>query len=478
MAHIFYVLGLLLLVLAGVETIPMMADLAVGHPDWLVFAVSAILTLFLGGALVLANAERAHRFSIREAYILTALLWVALPVVGAAPFYFSAQNIGFTDAVFESVSGLTTTGSTVLSGLESLPPGLLLWRSILQWTGGIGVIVMGIAILPLLRVGGMQLMKTESDTSDKVLPRAKEIATGIGGVYLVLTAICAVAYGLAGMTAFDAVNHAMTTLATGGFSTHDESFAYFDNPILLWVAMIFMIAGSLPFALYLKTIGRDPLALLKNGQVRFFLGFCFLVVVALTAWSFQTTDLPLVKAIEQSAFSAVSIISTTGFTVTDYTLWGGASIIFLIITFAGGCSGSTAGSVKIFRYQLMWSFLKSQLNRLIHPHGVFPVTYEGREVTPDIVLSVTAFLGLYLVTWFVLSVGLSATGFEFQTSVSAAATALTNVGPGLGPVIGPSGNFGALPDISKWLLALGMLIGRLELFTLLVLITPRFWRDL
>ena len=479
MAHIFYVLGLLLIVLAGVEVVPMLADLAAGNPDWMVFAISSLLTLFLGVALMLANAHRAHRFTIREAYLLTALLWVTLPIVGAAPFLFSTQDISLTDAVFESVSGLTTTGSTVLSDLDTFPPGLLLWRSMLQWTGGIGIIVMGIAILPLLGVGGMQLMQTEtSDTSDKVLPRAKEIAKGIGLVYVGLTLLCALAYGLAGMSAFDAINHAMTTIATGGFSTHDKSFAHFDLPALPWVAIIFMISGALPFALYLKSLGRDPLALVKNGQVQFFVFFCFLVVVALTVWSWRTTSMAPFEAFEQAAFSAISIISTTGFTAADYTVWGGASVVFLIITFAGGCSGSTSGSVKMFRYQLMWSFLKSQFNRLIHPHGVFPVTYDGHEVSSDIVLSVTAFLGLYLVTWFALSVALAVTGLGFQTSVSAAATALTNVGPGLGPIIGPSGTFGGLPAIDKWLLAGGMLVGRLELFTLFVLITPRFWRDL
>ena len=456
----------------------MLADLSVGNPDWLVFAGSSLLTVFLGGALMLANAHRAHRFTIREAYLLMALLWIVLPVFGAAPFFFSAQNVGLTDAVFESVSGLTTTGSTVLTGLESFPPGLLLWRSMLQWTGGIGIIVMGIAILPLLGVGGMQLMQTDaSDTSDKVLPRAKEIAKGIGLVYFGLTLLCAIAYGLAGMSTFDAVNHAMTTIATGGFSTHDESFAYFDSPALSWVAILFMISGALPFALYLKSFGRDPFVLVKNGQVQFFVFFCCFVVAVMTLWSWRTTAMPLFEAFQQAAFNAVSIISTTGYTTVDYTLWGGASVVFLIITFAGGCSGSTAGSVKMFRYQLMWSFLKSQLNRLIHPHGVFPVTYDGHDVPSDIVLSVTAFLGLYLLTWFALSVALSVTGLGFQTSVSAAATALTNVGPGLGPIIGPSGTFGSLPPVSKWLLAGGMLVGRLELFTLFVLITPRFWRD-
>lgn len=479
MARIFYVLGFLLVALAAAQIVPVLADLAVGNPDWMVFAVSCLVTLFAGVSLMLANASHSERITIRQAYLLTALAWVVLPLFGAAPFLFSTQDISLTDAVFESVSGLTTTGSTVLTGLSDMPPGLLLWRSMQQWIGGIGIIVLGIAILPLLGVGGMQLMKTESsDSSNKALPRAGEIATGIGAVYLALTVMCAIAYGLGGMTGFDAVNHAMTTIATGGFSTHDESFGYFDSPALKWIAVIFMLSGALPFALYIRAIRRNVFIVFRNSQVQFFLGFCAVVVILLSVWAWTTMPLTLYEAISQSVFNAVSIITTTGYASTDYTLWSGASVVFLIIMFAGGCSGSTSGSVKIFRYQLMWSFLKSQLNRLIHPHGVFPVTYDGREVPSDIVLSVTAFLGLYLVTWFALSAALSVTGLGFQTSVSAAATALTNVGPGLGPIVGPAGNFSSLADIDKWLLALGMLLGRLELFTLFVLLTPRFWRDI
>lgn len=478
MARILYVLGGLLTVLACAEVVPLVADLVAGNPDWMVFAASSLLTLFLGMALLLANANHPERLTIREAYLLTASAWLVLPIFGAIPFVFSGQGIGITDAVFESVSGLTTTGSTVLIGLEGLPPGLLLWRSMLQWSGGIGIIVMGVAILPLLRVGGMQLMKTESsDRSEKALPRAKEIATGIGAFYVFLTLVCALAYGAFGMTSFDALNHAMTTVATGGFSTHDDSFGYFTDPRLPWVAILFMTLGALPFVLYLKAIVRGPLLIMRNAQVQFFLGFCVLVVAMLTLWAWRTTALSLPEAFSQAAFNAISIISTTGYVNADYTVWGSASVVFLIITFAGGCSGSTSGSVKIFRYQLMWSFLKSQVNRLIHPHGVFPVIYDDHEVSSEIVLSVTAFLALYLVSWFGLSVALALTGLQFQTSVSAAATALTNVGPGLGPIIGPSGTFATLSDAAKWMLAGGMLLGRLELFILFVLVTRRFWRD-
>ena len=478
MAHILYMIGLLLAVLACAELVPLFADIASGNDDWMVFATSSLFTLFVGVALVFANKRPKSRLSIRQAYLLTAMVWLTLPLAGAAPFLFSSQAVSFTDAFFESVSGLTTTGSTVFTGLDQLPPGILLWRSMLQWIGGIGIILLGIAILPMLRVGGMQLMKTESsDTSGKVLPRAREIIIGICSVYAGLTLVCAIAYGLGGMTGFDAINHAMTTIATGGFSTHDESFGYFSGSVLPWIAIVFMISGALPFTLYLKAAGRDPFALFKNSQVQFFLGFCVVMVLLLTAWAWRTMPLSLSDAFRQSAFNAVSIISTTGFASADYTLWGSASVVFLIITFAGGCSGSTSGSVKIFRYQLMWSFLKSQANRLLHPHGVFPVIYEGREVSSSIVLSVTAFLGLYLVSWFALSVAVSLTGLGFQTSLSAAATALTNVGPGLGPIVGPAGNFSSLGDAAKWLLAGGMLLGRLEVFTLFVVITPRFWRD-
>lgn len=478
MAQILHVIGLLLSVMASAELVPLLADILAENDDWMVFAVSSMATLFVGMALVFANNRPKSRLSIREAYLLTAMVWVVLPLAGAVPFLFSSQAASLTDAIFESVSGLTTTGSTVLTGLDQLPPGILLWRSMLQWIGGIGIILLGIAILPLLRVGGMQLMKTESsDSSDKVLPRAKEIIVGIAGVYAALTLMCAIAYGFGGMTGFDAINHAMTTIATGGFSTHDDSFGYFSGSVLPWIAIVFMILGALPFALYIKAIGRDPLAVLKNGQVRFFLGFCAVIVLLLTAWAWQTMNLSLVDAFRQSAFNVVSIISTTGYASADYTLWGSASVVFLIITFAGGCSGSTAGSVKIFRYQLMWSFLKSQANRLLHPHGVFPVIYEGREVSSSIVLSVTAFLGLYLASWFALSVAVALTGLDFQTSLSAAAAALTNVGPGLGPIVGPAGNFSSLGDAAKLLLAAGMLLGRLELFTLFVVLTPRFWRD-
>ncbi|MBP01220.1 MAG: potassium transporter TrkH [Rhodospirillaceae bacterium] len=479
MARIFYVLGMSLLVLAGFELIPLTINYMLDSANWLAFAFSSFLTAFLGISLLFAGNVPFRRVSLREAYLLTVLLWIVLPIFGALPFLFDLNSMTFTDAFFESVSGVTTTGSSVINRLDLIAPGLLLWRSLLQWLGGLLFVLMGIAILPTLRVGGMQLMQTEiSDGSSKALPRAITVGTSIVALYTMLTVLCMISYGLAGMSAFDAINHSMTTIATGGFSTHDDSFAYFSSPAIPWLAVFFMLSGALPFIIYLKALKRGPLLIIRNTQVIFLLKFCFLVVLLLTFWCWITTPANLIAAFSYSAFNAVSIITTTGYVNTDYTLWGGASVVFLIITFAGGCSGSTSGSIKIFRYQLVWSFLKSQLNRLVFPNGVFPVRYEGREVSADIILSVTAFLGLYLLTWCLLSAFLSLGNLDFQTSVSAAATALTNVGPGLGELIGPMSNFSSLDAIDKWLLILGMLLGRLELFTFFAVVTPRFWRDL
>jgi trk system potassium uptake protein TrkH len=479
MARIFYVLGVSLMVLAGFELIPLITNYILDNNNWLAFAFSSFLTAFLGISLLFASNVPFSRVSLREAYLLTVLLWVVLPVFGALPFLFDLNGMTFTDAFFESVSGLTTTGSSVMNGLDAIAPGLLLWRSLLQWLGGLLFVLMGIAILPLLRVGGMQLMKTEiSDGSSKALPRAMTAGVSVIVLYTALTVFCMISYGMAGMDAFDALNHAMTTIATGGFSTHDNSFAHFSSPAIPWLSVVFMLSGALPFIVYLKALKGNPLVVFKNTQVVFLLKFCCFVVLLLTLWCWATTPTDLMSAFSYAAFNAVSIITTTGYVNTDYTLWGGASVVFLIITFAGGCSGSTSGSIKMFRYQLVWSFLKSQLNRLVFPNGVFPVRYEGRDVPPDIILSVTAFLGLYLVTWCLLSAALSLGNLDFQTSVSAAATALTNVGPGLGALIGPMSNFSVLDVIDKWLLILGMLLGRLELFTLFAVVMPSFWRDL
>lgn len=473
---VLFVVGLLLIALAVLMLLPAAADAATDNIDWMNFVYAAAISVFVGGALALSTRPDAVAFNVREAFLITSAAWFAISLFAALPFYFGGR-IDFTDAFFESVSGLTTTGSTVFVGLDAMPAGVLLWRSMLQWVGGVGIVVMAIMILPFLRVGGMQLFRSESsDRSEKVVPRPAELALSIGSIYCALTFLCALGYAMAGMSPFDAVNHAMTTLATGGYSTHDASFAYFANPAVHWLGTVFMMAGALPFVLYIKGVRGEPGALFRDQQVRGFGGILALAILALGA-SQWLQGMPPADALRHAAFNVTSIVTTTGYASTDYTLWGDFAIgAFLLFTFIGGCTGSTAGAIKVFRHQLLLMMIREQMRRLYVPHLVYPRLYNGRQVPRDIIPSVVAFLAAYVGVTALLGVALSAFGLDLVTSMSGAATAMGNVGPGLGPIIGPAGTFASLPDGAKWLLSLGMLLGRLELFTVLVIFTPAFWR--
>jgi trk system potassium uptake protein TrkH len=472
-----FVVGLLLLALAVAMLVPAAVDGAVGNANWIAFAVSSGITAVIGVIFTVGARSPTYRIRIREAFLITAITWTALALFAALPFMFLDSGISVADAVFEAMSGLTTTGSTVMVGLDGMPPGILLWRSILQWIGGVGIIVMAIMILPFLRVGGMQLFRTESsDRSEKIVSRPIHLAVWIGTVYLSLTAVCALAYGIAGMSPFDALNHAMTTLATGGYSTHDASFNHFPQPAIHWIGTLFMATGALPFVLYIKSLKGHWLALLRDQQVRGFFVLLTAAVAGLTAWLWLD-DMPLLNALRQAAFNVTSIITTTGFANADYGAWGALPAgIFLLLTFMGGCTGSTSGGIKMFRHQIIMLMTREQLSRLVFPRIVFARRYNGGRVSDDIVPSVVAFLAAYLIATAAIAVGLTAFGLDLITSFSGAATAISNVGPGLGPIIGPAGNFAALPDGAKWLLSFGMLLGRLELFTVLVILTPAFWR--
>jgi trk system potassium uptake protein TrkH len=456
---------------------PALADLSVGNKDWQVFAAAAVVTVFASGALLFSNRGPIE-LGLRQAFALTTLCWVTLSAFGALPLMLSDLRLGGADAFFESISGLTTTGSTVLVGLDHLPPGILLWRALLQWIGGIGIIIMGIAILPFLQVGGMQLFRAESsDRSDKPLPRIRQVAHGIALTYVLLTFWCAVLYWSAGMTGFDALTHAMTTLSTGGYSTSDGSIGHFNSPTIDWIAIVFMLAGAIPFVLYVRMFHREPLVIFKNSQVRAFLVFLTSLVVALTAWLYITQPIAVGDALRLVAFNVVSIVTTTGYATTDYSLWGStAVIVFLAITVIGGCTGSTAGGIKIMRFEIMILSARMQANRLIHPHRSAALTYNRAPVTSDVQISVAVFSTVFFMSIALGTAALSALGLDLLTSLSAAATAVANVGPGLGETIGPAGNFASLPDTAKWLLAIGMLLGRLELFTVLILLHPGFWR--
>ncbi|MEE4462264.1 TrkH family potassium uptake protein, partial [Azotobacter chroococcum] len=378
---------------------------------------------------------------------------------------------------FETMSGITTTGSTVLSGLDSASPGLLMWRSMLHWLGGIGFIGMAVAVLPLLRVGGMRLFQTESsDWSEKVMPRSHMVAKYIVAIYVGFTLLGILAFHLAGMNWFDAINHAMSTISTGGFSTSDASMGKF-GPASHWVAVVFMLLGSLPFTLYVSTLRGNHQALLRDHQVRGFLTMLSLTCLLFGLWYWLHSEQALMDALRIVTLNVVSVVSTTGYALGDYTQWGGfAMMVFFYLTFVGGCSGSTSGGLKVFRFQVAYVLLKSSMRQLIHPRAVLKQQYNGHNLDEEIVRSILTFSFFFTVTIGAIALGLSFIGLDLITALTGAATAVCNVGPGLGPIIGPAGNFASLPDAAKWLLSIGMLLGRLEIITVLVLLTPSFWR--
>lgn len=474
-----YVIGLLVAILGGTMVFPLLLDLYDGKGEWPVFLESALFCLLVGGILALTCANGVGRgLSIRQTFLLTTSVWVVLPVFGALPLMLGATELSFTDAFFEAMSGLTTTGSTVISGLDDLPRGLLLWRGILQWLGGIGIIVVAMVFLPELRVGGMQIFKSEAfDTMGKILPRAQEIAKQISVIYLVLTMVCALVYTVLGMGPFDALVHAMTTMSTGGFSNYDASFGTFSGPAE-YAASLFMIASALPYVRYVQLVNGQMTPLLHDSQIRAFLWTIF-VLVGVTA-GVLITVFPHhpEQAVREALFNIVSIMSGTGFASVDYMGWGPFLImIFFFVGLIGGCAGSTACSVKIFRYQLLFASIRVQVQRIRSPNGVFVPRYQGRPVTPDVLSSVISFFMFFVITLGIVAWALALTGLDFITAISGAATAVANIGPGLGDIIGPAGNFAPLNDTAKWILAIAMLIGRLELMAVYAILTVRFWRS-
>ncbi len=473
-----YVIGLLVAVLGAAMLIPLLVDLAEGRGHWPVFLQSSVITL-LGGitiALACANGVR-EGLTIQQTFLLTSSVWVALPLFGAIPFMLGQTDASIVDAVFEAMSGLTTTGATVFHGLDGMPKGLLIWRAILQWLGGIGIIVVAMVFLPELRVGGMQIFKSEGfDTFGKILPRAGQIATQISGLYVAFTLICAMVYLYFGMDVFDATAHAMTTISTGGFANYDASFGTFSGP-LEYVAGIFMILAALPFVRYVQLINGNPTALHRDRQVRGFVMTIAVLIVVLMVLLEDGIHLDHEQAVREAFFNVTSIISGTGFSSVDYMQWGSFAVaLFFFIGLIGGCAGSTACSVKVFRYQLLFASIRAQLQRIRSPHGIFTPRYDGRPVTEEVLASVMSFFVFFVVTLGLVAVALSMTGLDFVTSVSGAATALGNIGPGLGDIIGPAGNFSTLNDPAKWILTIAMLLGRLELMVVYVIFTVKFWR--
>lgn len=476
---IFFTIGILMLTLGLALLCPFLLDLVDGHANAEAFGWSSALAIFVGAGLCLANYGFTPHLSLRHAFILTTVSWLALSFISAVPLYISDLNISMTDAIFEAVSGVTTTGSTVLSGLDQMSRGILLWRAIIQWIGGIGIIAFAMIMLPFLKIGGMQLFKSESsDQSEKIMPKTNDVVWSIIYVYVLLTAACFVTYYFLGMPRFDALVHALTTMPTAGFSSHDASFGHYSSGALHMAAALFMFLAGIPFILYVKYTFKGKFDFFKDSQVW---TYCFItgtVIVILSLYLWGNGTYPLLTSIQYSTFNVISIITTTGYATADYNLWGSFPVtLFFFLTYVGGCAGSTAGGIKMLRINIAIQALMRHLKMLIYPSGMFTATYQGKPLTNDIVHAVMGFLFVFILANALLSIALALSGLDLVTATTAAATALANVGPGLGPIVGPAGNFASLSDLSKWLLCFGMLLGRLEIMTILVLFVPSFWHD-
>ncbi len=476
---ILSLIGQLVAILGIAMLLPAITDALAGHAEWQVFAISSLLTTLFGAGMWASASGKTQSLNLRQAFLLTVLIWVALTLFGSLPFIWSSTDLSLTDAIFESMSGITTTGATVMTELDHAPPGILLWRGLLQWFGGLGIVVMAIAVLPTLKVGGMQMFRAEAfETPDKILPQAAQIAGGMTTIYGILTLSCAFAYWAFGMDMFEAIVHAMTTVATGGFSTRDGGFESFHSTALDYVAIIFMLLGALPFVLYLVALQYGQWKkLFQDSQVRVFLSIVLIVTLAMTWQQISNSIYSGEEAFRHALFSVTSIITGTGYATIDYGAWGAFSITtFFMLTFIGGCTGSTSCGIKVFRFQVLARDLYQHVRQILYPNTVHIKRYNGMPLTDDVSTSVQSFVFLYFFSFIILSIALAFTGLDATTAFSGAATAISNVGPGLGEIIGPSGNFSTLPDISKWLIIAGMLIGRLEILIILVLFTPRFWR--
>ena len=472
-----YVIGLLVAFLGATMLIPFVIDLYDGQGHWRVFLQSAVITVLCGGLIALASSNGVKEgLTIQQTFLLTTGVWLALPIFGSLPFVLGATGSSFTNAFFEAMSGLTTTGSTVISGLEDQPRGLLIWRALLQWLGGIGIIVVAMVFLPELRVGGMQIFRSEGfDTMGKILPRATEISSRISVIYVSLTVLCGFAYLFAGMNGFDAISHAMTTIATGGFANYDASIGAF-GPAVEYVAVVFMLLAALPFVRFVQLLAGSAKPLFRDSQIRAFCLTAIVLVLVISVWQWMQRD-AIEEPFRKVLFNVVSILTGTGYASADYIAWGPFPVVlFFFIGLIGGCAGSTACSIKIFRYQLLFATISAQIKRIHSPHGVFKPRYQGRSVSDDVMGSVMSFFAYFIVTLGLLAVALSLTGLDFATSISGASAALANIGPGLGDIIGPAGNYAGLNPVAKWVLIAGMLIGRLEILAVFVIFTAKFWR--
>ena len=474
---VFFTLGILLIILGVAMIVPMVFQLIYNEFDS-TFVISGIITITFGILFFLSNIDHSKLINSQQAFLLTALSWLGIAMFGSLPFFFSNLNLSITDSFFESMSGITTTGATILNDIESSPKGILIWRAMLQWLGGIGVILMAITLMPIMNIGGMQLLKISSyDTSEKILPKSKQISLRLITVYLFLTFFCAIFYNIFGMNLFDSITHSMTTIATGGFSNYDQSIGYFNSAYIETISILFILLGSVPFILYIKFISEDKKIIFKDEQVKLFFKlasgsilvlFIYLVIVNKSIFEVQLRSV---------IFNVVSILTGTGYVTKEFDQWGNFPLIFfLILMFIGGCAGSTTCGIKVFRVHILYYFIRNQLLKIIYPRAIINLKYNNNKVEDKLIASIISFIYLYILIFFVLASLLTLTGLDFISSISGAASSLSNVGPGLGSEIGPNSNYSGIPNQSKWLLSFGMILGRLEIFAILIIFLPSFWR--
>jgi len=474
---VFFTLGILQIILGISMIFPIIIQIIFGELNSS-FISASLITIIFGTLFLLSNLDQDKKLNLQHAFLLTALSWISVAIFGSLPFIFSDLNLSITDSFFESMSGITTTGSTIITDLNSTPKAILLWRAILQWLGGIGIIVMAITLMPLMNVGGMQLLKISStDGSEKILPKTKEISIRLIIIYIALTFLCALFYKIFGMKFFDSLTHSMTTIATGGFSNYNDSIGHFNNFKIEMTSMIFIILGSIPFIAYIKYLSGTKNIFITDTQIRSFIKIIFFSILILFLYLVIFNKSFSEISLRSISFNVISILTGTGYVTQNFDSWGNFPLIyFLMLMFIGGCAGSTTCGIKIFRVQILYLFIKNQLKKIIYPRGVFIIKYDNNNVNEKFMASIISFIYLYIVIFFVIAALLSLSGLDFTTSISGAATSISNVGPGLGELIGPNGNFSQLPDFSKWVLSFGMILGRLELFAILVLFLPSFWQ--
>lgn len=472
------IIGLLLMMFSFSMLTPIIITLIYEDGNWSSFLYSFLLTFSAGIITWLPSRNSINDLKLRDGFVVVAMFWIVLGSFGAAPFYYSAApDMSLTDSIFESMSGLTTTGATVITGLDFLPKSILFYRQQLQWLGGMGIIVLAVAILPILGVGGMQLYRAETPgpiKDNKLTPRITETAKALWYVYLTFTAICATCYFMAGMSGFDAITHSFSTIAIGGFSTHDASMGYFNSSAIELISIFFMFAAGINFSLHFfawqnKSFSHYILDQEFKAYLKIIIGLSLFVIASLYYFQHQNQNNFIT-----GLFHTVSIATTTGFTTSDFSGWPGAlPMILILASFVGGSAGSTAGGIKVIRSLLIYKQGIREIKRLIHPNAEIPVKIGKEAISHRVVDAVWGFFSVYLIVFAFMLIAMMMVGLDYISSFSAVAATLNNLGPGLGEI---SSGFSSVPESAKWIAVVGMLLGRLEIFTLLVLITPAFWR--